>query len=312
MLAQLQAAYPQDVRLVYRHFPLISSHDKAALAAQAANAAGAQDKFWELHDLLFARQAEWFDLSVDDFKAWLAERAEELGLDVEKFKADLVDADNVQQVQTSYDQNAQIGLPGTPFFLFNMLPIQVPLSFDSIASVIEAFLLEKRQYQACPPMVIDLEKQYTATIQTEKGDIVVELYPDKAPLAVNSFVFLAQAGWFDNVIFHRVLPGFVAQGGDPSGSGMGGPGYEFDNEVSPDLKFDAAGLLAMANSGANTNGSQFFITYGPTPDLDGDYTIFGRVISGMEVAESLTARDPSQGGGLPPGDKILGVTIEEK
>ena len=161
-------------------------------------------------------------------------------------------------------------------------------------------------------MVIDPDKEYTATIETEKGDIVVELLAEQAPLAVNSFVYLARQGWFDGVSFHRVLPGFVAQSGDPSGSGMGGPGYEFDNEVSPDLKFDAAGLLAMANSGPNTNGSQFFITYAPAANLDGGYTIFGKVLEGMEIAESLTPRDPSQGGALPPGDKILSVRIDEK
>ena len=312
MLAQILNDYPEDVRIVYRHFPLISIHDKAMLAAQAANAAGEQGKFWEMHDLLFARQAEWSNLTVEGFQTWLEEVANELDLDSDQFMTDLVAAENIQQVQASYDQNSQIGLPGTPFLLFNKLPIQVTLSYDSIASVVEAFLLEKRQYQACPPMVIDPEKQYTATIQTEKGDIEVELFADQAPLAVNSFAYLAQEGWFDGVTFHRVLPGFVAQAGDPSGSGMGGPGYEFDNEVSPDLKFEAAGLLAMANSGANTNGSQFFITFGPTPDLDGNYTIFGRVTSGMEVAESLTARNPAQGGNLPAGDKILGITIEER
>ena len=186
------------------------------------------------------------------------------------------------------------------------------MDYDFLASTVDAFLLEDRQFTECPPMVIDPEKEYTATIETEKGEIVIELLPEQAPLAVNSFIFLAQQGWFDGVTFHRVLPGFVAQGGDPSGSGMGGPGYEFDNEVVPELKFDAAGLLAMANSGANTNGSQFFITFAPTPDLDGGYTIFGKVISGMDVAESLTPRDPSQGGVLPPGDKILSVRIDEK
>jgi cyclophilin family peptidyl-prolyl cis-trans isomerase len=310
--AQIQGAYPDDVRIVYRHFPLMSIHDKAALASQAANAAGAQGKFWEMHDLLFERQAEWSGLSAAEFTNWLAEQAKALGLDTNQFQADLTDSKNIEQIQKDYDYLGQIGLPGTPFLLFNNLPLQVSLDYDSIASSVEAFLLEKRAFKECPPMVIDPGKEYTATIKTDKGDIVLALYADKAPLAVNSFVYLARAGWFDGVTFHRVLPGFVAQTGDPSGSGMGGPGYEFDNEVSPDLKFDAAGLLAMANSGPNTNGSQFFITYAPAPNLDGGYTIFGKVISGMDVAESLTQRDPSQGGVLPAGDKILSVTIDEK
>ncbi|MFC1996091.1 peptidylprolyl isomerase [Chloroflexota bacterium] len=161
-------------------------------------------------------------------------------------------------------------------------------------------------------MVIDPLKGYIATIETEKGDIIVELFPDVAPMTVNSFVFLAQDGWFDGVQFHRVLPGFMAQSGDPSGSGMGGPGYAFKNETSPDLAFDRKGMVAMANSGPDTNGSQFFITYAATSHLDGGYTIFGEVLEGMDIAESLTPRDPSQGGNLPTGDKIISITIEEK
>jgi cyclophilin family peptidyl-prolyl cis-trans isomerase len=109
-----------------------------------------------------------------------------------------------------------------------------------------------------------------------------------------------------------VIPGFVAQAGDPSGTGFGGVGYLFDNEISPDLKFDGPGVVGMANAGPGTNGSQFFITLAATPDLDGSYTVFGRVISGMDVVEQLTPRDPSQNADLPPGDKILSVKIEEK
>jgi cyclophilin family peptidyl-prolyl cis-trans isomerase len=140
---------------------------------------------------------------------------------------------------------------------------------------------------------------------------VIELLPEHAPMAVNSFIFLAEEGWFDGVTFHRVLPGFVAQAGDPTGTGFGGPGYAFDIEVSPDLTFDQSGLLAMANAGPSSNGSQFFITYLATPELDGNFTIFGRVIDGMEVAENLTPRNPQQGA-LPPGDVIESVTIEER
>jgi len=131
-------------------------------------------------------------------------------------------------------------------------------------------------------------------------------------MAVNSFIYLAQQGWFDNVSWHRVLPNFVAQTGDPTGTGFGGPGYIFKNEVSDSLKFDRAGLVAMANSGADTNGSQFFVTYAEAPSLDGDYTIFGEVTSGMDVVQKLTPRDPSKGGELPVGDTILSITVEVK
>jgi cyclophilin family peptidyl-prolyl cis-trans isomerase len=178
--------------------------------------------------------------------------------------------------------------------------------------VVKTMLLEQRQYSQCPPMEIDPEKSYFATLHTEKGDVTIELLADKAPVAVNSFVFLARQDWFDGVTFHRVLPGFVAQAGDPSGTGMGGPGYMFDNEVSQSLSFDGAGVVGMANAGPGTNGSQFFITYTATPQLNGGYTVFGRVIEGMDVVENLTPRDPSTNMDLPPGDEILDVTIEEK
>jgi cyclophilin family peptidyl-prolyl cis-trans isomerase len=129
---------------------------------------------------------------------------------------------------------------------------------------------------------------------------------------VNSFIFLAKNNWFDGVTFHRVLPDFVAQAGDPTGSGFGGPGYAFDNEIDPTLTFDRAGILAMANAGPGSNGSQFFITYTAVPRLDGDYTIFGQVASGMEVVSNLTPRNPAESMDLPPGDKILDVEIIEK
>ncbi|MBN2149470.1 MAG: peptidylprolyl isomerase [Anaerolineales bacterium] len=173
-------------------------------------------------------------------------------------------------------------------------------------------MLESRQFTECPAMSIDPNKQYLATLHLELGNIIIELFADKAPLAVNSFVFLARNGWFDGVTFHRVIPDFVAQAGDPTGTGFGGPGYAFRNEVSPDLKFDRAGIVGMANAGPGSNGSQFFITYAPAPELDGDYTIFGQVVAGMDVLISLTPRDPSKNMDLPPGDLIINVTIEEK
>jgi cyclophilin family peptidyl-prolyl cis-trans isomerase len=169
------------------------------------------------------------------------------------------------------------------------------------------------QFNAVPPMNIDATKQYFADFKMAKGgDFVIQLFPDKAPITVNSFIFLARQGYFDGVTFHRVIDGFMAQGGDPTGTGMGGPGYEFEYEAN-DLKFDKPGVVAMANTGAGTptNGSQFFITFGPTPNLDGGYTIFGQVISGMDVVNGITRRDPAQNPTFA-GDAILSVTISEK
>lgn len=312
MLARILQEYPQDVRVVYRHFPLMSIHDKAALATQAAEAAGKQGKFWEMHDILFAKQSDWKDQTAEQFQAWLAQTATGLGLDQGRFTQDLNSQELVAVAQDAWDKGRNAGLPGTPSLLINNAPYNGPLSYGSFKSVIDAILLEKRQFNQCPPMTIDPSKQYFATLKTDKGDIVLQLLPDKAPMAVNSFVFLAQQGWFNNVTFHRVLPGFVAQGGDPSGSGFGGPGYAFDNEVVADLKFDGPGVVGMANAGPGTNGSQFFITLAAAPNLDGQYTVFGKVVSGIEVVQSLTERDPSKGDELPPGDKILSVTIETK
>ncbi|HOT91568.1 MAG TPA: peptidylprolyl isomerase [Anaerolineae bacterium] len=165
-------------------------------------------------------------------------------------------------------------------------------------------------YAAPPAMVIDPTKTYTATIVTEKGDIVVQLFADKAPKTVNNFVFLAREGFYDNTTFHRVIPDFMAQGGDPTGTGRGGPGYRFEDEFDPTLKHDGPGVLSMANAGPNTNGSQFFITFVETPWLDGRHTVFGKVVAGLDVLFSISPRDPQTA--TSPGDLIKTIRIEEK
>lgn len=172
-------------------------------------------------------------------------------------------------------------------------------------------LVGTKQYSSAPPMMIDTGKQYFAAVKMAKGgEFVIQLFPDKAPITVNSFVFLAQNGYFNGVTFHRVLSGFMAQGGDPTGTGSGGPGYEFVNEDS-DLTFDKAGMVAMANAGRDTNGSQFFITFAPQMQLNGDYTIFGQVISGMDVVNGITLRDPNKSPSFS-GDVIESITISDK
>jgi cyclophilin family peptidyl-prolyl cis-trans isomerase len=166
-----------------------------------------------------------------------------------------------------------------------------------------------KQWNTPPAMQIDPQKKYIATLHTEKGDLVLELFADKAPRTVNNFVFLAREGFYDGVIFHRVIANFMAQSGDPTGKGSGGPGYKFADEFHPSLKHDKPGVLSMANAGPNTNGSQFFITHVPTPWLDGKHSVFGQLIQGMDVLLSIPPRDPMR----PeyPGVKILSVTIEE-
>lgn len=290
----------------------MSIHDKAALSTQAAEAAGKQGKFWEMHDLLFATQSNWSGMAVADFQTWLLEKAAELELDVDQFETDLNSTALAELANNAWTSGGEMGLPGTPFLVINGSGYNGQISYGSISSIVELVLLEKRQFAVCPPIEIDPSKQYFANLETEKGTIVIELLPIDAPLAVNNFVFLARQGWFNDITFHRVLSGFVAQTGDPSGTGYGSPGYAFDNEISPDLTYDQPGVVGMANAGPGSNGSQFFITMAPVEQLNGGYTIFGRVLEGMEVVESLTERDPSQNLGLPPGDKLIQVTIIEK
>lgn len=166
-------------------------------------------------------------------------------------------------------------------------------------------------YSAAPEMTIDPAKYYYATIETEKGDVRVQLFADRAPITVNNFVYLAREGFYDNTTFHRVLEGFMAQAGDPTGTGMGGPGYTIPDEFVSTLNFDRPYLLAMANTGMpSSGGSQWFITLAPTDWLNQRHTIFGEVVEGKEIVDSITLRDPEQNP-TEPGDTILSITIEE-
>ncbi|MGB9640311.1 MAG: peptidylprolyl isomerase [Anaerolineales bacterium] len=157
------------------------------------------------------------------------------------------------------------------------------------------------QWKHPPQMAIDVDKNIFATIQTRRGDIELELYPQYAPLTVNNFVFLAKQGFYDGVTFHRVISNFVIQGGDPSGTGSGGPGYRFADEVKDNPLKHEKGVISMANAGPNTNGSQFFITHSPQPHLNGKHTVFGKVINGQDVVDAIQQ-----------GDVITKVVIQEK
>jgi cyclophilin family peptidyl-prolyl cis-trans isomerase len=163
------------------------------------------------------------------------------------------------------------------------------------------------QWPRPPEMTIDPKKSYSATFKTDKGDIVVKLFADKTPRTVNNFVFLATNGFYNDTIFHRVIANFMVQGGDPTGTGMGGPGYRFADEFDRSLRHDKPGILSMANAGPNTNGSQFFITHVPTPWLDGKHSVFGAVTKGMDVLMSIPPRDPQRP--QSPGVKLLSVEI---
>ena len=166
-----------------------------------------------------------------------------------------------------------------------------------------------KQYAAPPAMTIDPKKKYTATLSTDNGNITLQLFADQTPNTVNNFVFLARQGFYDGTIFHRVIANFMAQGGDPTGTGRGGPGYRFSDEFVTSLRHDKPGILSMANAGPNTNGSQFFITHVPTPWLDQKHSVFGQVTEGMDVLLSIPPRDPQISNA--PAVKIHTIAINE-
>jgi len=166
-----------------------------------------------------------------------------------------------------------------------------------------------KKWNTPPKLIIDPKKNYIATLNTEKGEIEIQLFASETPYTVNNFVFLAREGYYDGTIFHRVIADFMVQGGDPTGTGTGGPGYRFADEINPQLRHDKPGVLSMANAGPNTNGSQFFITHVPTPWLDDRHSVFGQVIHGMDVVNSIPPRNPQNP--EHPGIRLNSVTISE-
>lgn len=311
-LKQFVKDHEGEIQLVYRPFPL-SGHSNSAIATQAAEAAGLQGKFWEMHALLFdaTNWQTWAAETTDGFVTWVVDQAASIdGLDVDQFAEDLQSEAVLQKIAEERASAEALQIPGTPsvYVLINgkvyFTAGQVSADSTILEMVYDLWKFSDLEYDACPPTVIDSAKSYTATLETTKGNIVIELYADKAPVAVNSFVFLAQQGWYNNISWHRVVTGFVAQSGDPSGTGAGGPGYTYGNEIS-DLKFDKAGMVG------GLNGSQFFITMAAASDLDGAYTVIGQVIEGMDVVESLTPRDPQTETELADPDMLISVTIEE-
>ncbi len=169
--------------------------------------------------------------------------------------------------------------------------------------------MPEHQYSQPPEMTIDPTANYQAKIKTDKGDMLIDLFAEKVPTTVNNFVFLAKEGFYDGVIFHRVIDDFMAQTGDPTGTGRGGPGYRFNDEFHPKLRHDGPGVLSMANAGPNTNGSQFFITHIATPWLDNKHSVFGQVVEGLDVLMSIPAHDPDDPNA--PAIKIQTIEIIE-
>jgi cyclophilin family peptidyl-prolyl cis-trans isomerase len=311
VMERLLDAYEGEIRFVYRHFPL-SFHDKAQITAEAAEAAGAQGAYYEMYDLLLERIGEWSSQPVSQIVDTLAGYAEEIGLDVERFREELENSTYREKVYGHLQDAIDMQLGGTPSYIISGQPYPYGLSYEGLAAFIEEVdVLNQRHYDSPPPQVIDPESQYLATIETERGDVVVELYADRVPVNVNSFAFLAQDGWYDGITFAQVIADLAAVTGDAELAVSGFPGYTCQNEILDDLLFDQAGVVGIINSGLNMPGGHIFITLGPAPDLDGGFTIIGRVVEGLDIIEGLDPLNPSEPG-APAGVGIETITIEEQ
>jgi len=311
-LQQIRLTHLKDVRIIYLHAPQ-PVRDKDNLAIQAVEAADLQGKFWEMHDLLFGKQSEWSGLIPADFETWASVQAVGLGMDKIRFQSDFEGAVVADRLNQAIKFIAGVQPFAPPLLFINSASPYTSLADPaSLDTVVRMDALAARQFSACPPENTDPIKQYIVTLHTSKGDVVIQLYPEKAPLAVNNFIFLARSGWYDNITFYKVLSGFEVMAGDPSETGLGNPGYLFSTEIANDLRFNQPGMLAMDNDGPDTNGSRFFITLSPAPQLDGQYTIFGQVLSGLDNLFALSVRVPQPGIILPPGDELISVTVDER
>ncbi len=310
-LRQIRLTHPNDVRLVYIHAPQ-TGNDKDNFAIQAVEAADLQDKFWEMSDLLFEKQTDWLSLPPQDFEGWTITQAASLGMNPIVYKTDFEGKVVQDRLQLAVQSVAQQPFVSPRLFVNSNSPYTGLADFASLDTVVRMDALVARQFSACPANSIDPLKQYIATMHTAKGDVVFQLYPEKVPAAVNNFIFLARNGWYDGITFYRVLPTDRVMSGDPSDTGLGNPGYLFETEIAAGLSFNQAGMLAMDNDGPGTNGSRFFITLGSDPQLDGQYTIIGKMLSGLEVLSALTPRNPQPGNYLPPGDELISVSIQEQ
>jgi cyclophilin family peptidyl-prolyl cis-trans isomerase len=312
VLAQIETLHPDDVRVVFRHFPLFSIHDKASLAGEAAEAAGTQGAFWEMHDYIFDNYVDWYQLPPDSFVGWLETAAADLDLDVETFMSEIEEGVHVGTLQEAYNTALSQGLSGTPSIFMNEFRFQLAPELSILEASINLLLIEDMKYSEYPETIIEPGVEYIATIELNIGKVVVQLYPDSAPAAVNSFLFLVGEGWFVNNYIHRVIADVLIETGDPSGTGFGDPGYFYDVENDPSLSFDSPGMVAVTSSGPSTNGSRFFISFSALPELNGNHTIFGRVIEGLDLLIGLGERDPLDDILLDPEAYIESISIEER
>lgn len=314
VLTQFLEDHP-NVRLVYRHFPL-DFHQYAMVTSEAAEAAGEQGKFWEMHNLLFDTAADWSILSEEDLVTQLIDYAEELELDVARFAEELEAGTYREKIQAQYDEARELGLGGTPTFLFNnfIYPSDIGLYYGGMESFLNILNNQDKFFFDAPPEVVVAEDDvYQATLKTTKGDLLVDLYPESAPLHVNSFVHLAQESWYDGANFFFVQDDFVAVTGDPTNTTIGYPGYQCKGEER--LVVNKPGLVWSLGNG------QFFITLGELAyqrmvadaqsqgEEPAQFALIGEVVEGMEVLDLLTRL--SVGDPVAP-DVLLQVEVTKK
>jgi cyclophilin family peptidyl-prolyl cis-trans isomerase len=312
ILKTIRDLHAENVRFVFLSV-LRPENDKDETAVRLVEAAALQDRFWEMHDLLFDNYPTWSGMAPEAFFEWGIAGSAALGLDPVQLRADAAGAQvEGRLVQLRSVSESLRSYPLPILYLNSNAPYTGLADLASLDTVIRMEILTARMFSRCPDWVIDPARQYIATLETDHGEIVIELFADQAPLAVNNFVFLANQGWYDDITWHRVMAGSLAASGDPSGSGFGNPGYYFEVEQPSDLRFDRPGMLAMDNSGLGTNGSQFFITLSAQPQLDGSYTIFGQVLQGLDVLAALTPRQAQPGVFLAPGDALIRIRIEAR
>ena len=324
IITVFQQQYPDDVRIVFRHRPFVETfHDKSILGAQALEAAGKQGKFNEFKNFMFERQAKnpnnpavadlpdgefWAGISPDQFGEWMAERVPELGINADQFLEDMFSAEIEEKIKQKMEEADSLGINGTPTLLINgFLWPEQQRSVELFSIYTELILGQEKEYDACPPTVIDESKEYSAVITTTKGDIEVDLFADQAPYAVNSFVFLAREGWYENM--GLFVTEEFAMSGDPTETGFGGSGYIFLDEDDEDLNFHEAGMLSTyARLGPGLNTSSFFISRTPLTEQD-NRSIFGKVTAGLDVLDQLILLQEVGAGNL---DQVLSITITEK
>ncbi|HMK09388.1 MAG TPA: peptidylprolyl isomerase, partial [Anaerolineales bacterium] len=250
-------------------------------------------------------------LPPEGFRQWLSEQAPTIGLDPAAFNADLDGGRFAPLMVEAFQEGTAAGLPGVPTVFLDGVPLRVSPTDLNLEAAVRLELLAQQQFSGPPPFTIDPSHGFTAHLETRDGDIVIQLLPQVAPQAVNSFVFLARQGWFDGMTVYRVEPGSVVESGDPSDTGFGDPGYHLPDEIDPTWTFDEAGRVALSSAGPGTGGSRFLITLAPLPLLNGSRTIFGRVVDGLDLLQNVPARDPATDLLSPDPIVIRRVRIEE-